>query len=384
MSARPSKTSIAAYERQLRAAEREADIERIAALEKALVSVHQASFPQAERVELPPPDPVDEGSLRTALESKAGIPTLIKQLGGSESPPVASPPEAVDRYELMREFRKRHRHGISFWRIRDHIEAAREADREAENEAELEESRRAATQADEQAGLDALWAELIQTRQVVDKQVPLEVKAEQDRRATAHAAEQRELDADWEKLQANDPELTLAALNRAFADNEAPAKAIDCKGNRTTVVMQFPEPSAIVPDRKPDRTPTGKRTLKKRTKTEINSLYLEALGSNAMATVKEAFAMAPGTQSVQLLVTRRETDSKNAGQIVAIYAGEFDRASHEGASGSREPARALVLAHRSTLNLKGKTAQVAPLDLKDRPDLSNLLEEAGGAGSGDG
>jgi hypothetical protein len=375
MSARPTKTSIAAYERQLRAAEREADIERIAALEKALVSLHRESFSTAERVELPPPDPVDEVAIRPALEAEASIPVLVEQLGNEESPPIAPPPEPVDRYQLMREFRKRRRGGIPVWRIRDHIEAAKEADREAEAAAQVEAVQRREAQEAEQAKLDGLWSELLRARETVEQKLPLEVAAEKERRHAARAARQEELDEDWAKLQANDPQMTLAALERAFADNEAPARATTCEGDRTGIVMQFPPPSAIVPDRKPARTPTGKRTLKKRTKTEINALYLEALGSNVLATVKEAFAVAPGTQLVRLIVIRRETDEKHAGRLMPIYIGEFNRAGYEGASGSRDPVKALTLAADSMLNLKGKTAQVSPLDPGEHPDLSTLLTE---------
>lgn len=373
-SRRPTKASIAAHERQLKAAQREADIEKVAALERTLVSAHRESFPQAKRTVLPPPEPVDPEPICSALEAEAGIPDLISQLGGGESPPVAPPPEPVDRYQLMREFRKRARQGIAFWRIRDQIEVARQADEEAEAVAEAEAHERKTAQEAEQKRLDGLWVELQQARAAVAEDLPGRVAAEKERRDTARAAEQQELDDAWAQLQANDPGVTLPALEAAFADNEAPAAAIDCEGNRTTVVMQFSLPEAIVPERKPARTPTGKRTLKKRTKTEINALYLEALGSNVLATVKEAFAVAPGTEIVQLLVIRRETDKKNAGQLAAIYVGEFNRGGYEGAN-SREPGRALALAPESMLNLKGNTEQVAPLDLKERPALVALLEE---------
>jgi hypothetical protein len=136
--------------------------------------------------------------------------------------------------------------------------------------------------------------------------------------------------------------------------------------------MSFSEPEAIVPERKPARTPTGKRTLKKRTKTELNALYLQALGSNALATVKETLAVAPGTEVVELIVVRRETDMGDNGQMAAIYFGEFHRAQYEGASPG-DPGRALLLVPNAMLNLKGKTEQVAPLDLKERPELAALL-----------
>jgi uncharacterized protein DUF4236 len=370
-----TKASIAAREREAKAAAREADIDRVVALERALVSVHGARFPEAQRLVLPPPDEVDPDPIRLELEKAAGIPDLVEASGGGGEPPVAADPEAVDRYNLMREHRKRARAGIAFWRIRDQIAAARTADAEAEAAAELEAERRREEQVREQRRLDEIWSQLQDAHRRVADELVLKVAAENERRLAERASEQARLDDEWARLNANDPEITLDALERAFADNEAPAAAIDCDRDRTTIVMQFVSPEAIVPERKPARTPTGKRTLKKRTKTEINALYLQALGSNVLATIKEAFAVAPGTHVVQLLVIRRETDKKHTGELAAIYLGEFDRASYAGASGSRDPSRALHLATESVLNLKGKTQAVAPIDFKDRDDLTALLDQ---------
>lgn len=370
-----TKASIAAREREAKAAAREADIERVAALEKALVSLHGASFPEAERVILPPPDEVDPQPIEAERTTAAGIPQLVAAVGGGEVPPVAADPEPVDRYELMREHRKRARAGIPFWSIRERIAAARDADAEAEVAAEAETKRRLEEQRDEQERLDDLWSQLQAARSRVAEEVVLAVEAEKERRADERTAEQTALDEEWQKLKANHPSVTLSVLEEAFADNEAPAAAVNCDGSHTTVVMQFVPPEAIVPERKPARTPTGKPTLKKRTKTEINALYLEALGSNVLATVKETFAVAPGTDIVQMLVVRRETDKKHAGELKAIYVGEFDRASYAGASGSRKPRRALELAAESVLNLKGKTEAVSPIDLAGEDDLAAVLAE---------
>lgn len=370
-----TKVSIAAREREAKAAAREADINRVAALEKALISVHGASFPEAERVTLPPPDEVDPQPIEAERAAAAGIPQLVAATGGGEVPPVAADPEPVDRYELMREHRKRTRAGIPFWSIRDQIAAARDADAEAETAAEAETKRRSKEQRHEQERLDDLWSQLQAARSRVADEVVFAVDAEKKRRAEKRASEQTGLDDEWQKLNANDPSLTLSVLEEAFADNEAPAAAIDCDGDRTTVVMQFVPPEAIVPERKPARTPTGKHTLKKRTKTEINALYLEALGSNVLATVKETFAVAPGTDVVQMLVVRRETDKKHANELAAIYVGEFDRASYAGVSGARKAGRVLELAAESVLNLKGKTEAVSPIDLAGEEDLESVLAE---------
>jgi hypothetical protein len=370
-----TKASIAAREREAKAAAREADINRVAALEKALISVHGASFPEAERVTLPPPDEVDPQPIETERAAAAGIPQLVAATGSGEVPPVAADPEPVDRYELMREHRRRARAGIPFWSIRDQIAAARDADAEAETAAEAETKRRLEEQRHEQERLDDLWSQLQAARTRVADEVVLAADAEKKRRAEERASEQAVLDDEWQKLNANDPSVTLSVLEEAFADNEAPAAAIDCDGDRTTVVMQFVPPEAIVPERKPARTPTGKRTLKKRTKTEINGLYLEALGSNVLATVKETFAVAPGTDVVQLLVVRRETDEKHASELAAIYVGKFDRASYAGVSGAPKAGRALEVAAESVLNLKGKTEAVSPIDLAGEEDLASVLAE---------
>lgn len=371
----PTKAAIAAAERDVRTAEREADIERVEAIERRLVTVHGESFPQAEQTVLPPPAAVDPGPIEAKLAEAAGVPALIEVTGGGETAPIAAGPEPVDRYELMRDHRRRKRVGIPFWRIREQIEAARLADAEAEEAAVVEAERRREWQRQEQARLDRSWRELRDARELVATELPKRVGAESERRAVESLAAQAALDDDWKRLQDNDPAVTLGLLEEAFADNEAPAAAIDCEGHHTTIVMQFVTPEAIVPERKPTRTPTGKRTLKKRTKTETNQLYLAALGSNVLATVKETFAVAPGTEVVQLLVVRQEASGKLAGEWAAIYAGSFNRANFAGASGSRDPARSLGLADDAWLNLKGQAGTVSPLDLKERVDLSEVIRQ---------
>lgn len=371
----PTQASIRVRERELREAELQADQEKLAAIERKLVSVHAQAFPAATRVELPLPDDVDPDPIRDELERKAGIPELVASTGGGEQPPLAAAPEPVDRYALMREHRRRRRAGIPIWRVRDRIDAAATAGREAEQAAAAETERRLQGQRAEQNRLDDLWGQLGQARAQVADELTLAVAAERERREAGRRAEQAGLDEEWERLRHNDPAVTIASLERAFADNEAPAAPIDCEDERVTVVLEFPLPEAIIPERKPARTPTGRATLKKRTKTETNTLYLQALGSNVLATVKEAFAVAPGTQVVQILVIRHEIEGKQANQWVAIYVGEFDRTHYERASGSGDPAETLRGAPEATLNLKGQSHRVAPLDLTRRNGLEAVLEQ---------
>ncbi len=187
----PTKASIAAHERELRAAQREADIEKVAALEASLVNVHQQAFPKAQWIELPPIERVDPESIRSRLEQAAGIPTLVTKLGGGEQAPVAPEPEPVDRYALMREHRKQARQGVSIFKLRDRIDAAREADRRAETAAEVEAQHRQEARQAEQARLDAMWAKLDGARESVATQLPSEVEVEKKRREAERDSAQR-------------------------------------------------------------------------------------------------------------------------------------------------------------------------------------------------
>jgi hypothetical protein len=368
----PTKAQVAAHERELKAAQRNADIEKVKALEASLVRAHHRSFPPARLVELPPPDAVDSSPIEERLAAESGIPELIANLGGGESPPLAADPEPVDRYELMRDHRKRERQGVPIYRVGERIAAARRADQAAALAADTEFERRLSARDEDQQRLNGLWQQLGEARARVAERLPIEVGAERARRDQAREAEQAKLEADWARLEANDPMTTMTALEEAFADNSSPAAPINCEHKTTTVVMQFPQPEDVVPERKPDFTPTGKPTLKKRNKTEINELYVRALASNVLATVKEAFAVAPGTELVQMLVVRREIDKKHAGNLAAVYIGEFHRES-SGTVGVGDLRAALVSAPEAELVLKGKTEQVAPLDLRDRPDLQGVL-----------
>ena len=369
----PTKAQVAAHQRELKAAQRQADIEKVQALEAALTNVHHQVFPEASRVEVAAPEQVDPSPIRSRLEAELEIPAQAAALGGGTAPPVAVAAEPVDRYELMREHRKQERQGIPIHRIREQIAAAKRADQAADLAAEAEEARRAAAVGEEQLRLDTLWSRLEAARAEVEERLPIEVGAERARRDKQRDEEQAEADTDWAKLVANEPQTTITVLEQAFADNSSPAAPINCEGTTTTVVMQFAQPEELVPERKPARTPTGKPTLKKRTKTEINELYVKSLASNVLATVKEAFASAPGTKVVRILVVRREGSGKLAEELAAIYAGEFDRDGFR--SGGNADLRTLTSAPDADLTLKGKTQAVAPIDLDAHPHLQDLLGE---------
>jgi HEAT repeat protein len=191
---------------------------------------------------------------------------------------------------------------------------------------------------------------------------------------------QAELDAGWQRLTTNDPETILDTLEDAFADNEAPAAAINCSGSRVAVAMKFGHPGSL-PDRKPAVTPAGRPTLHKRTKTEGNQLYLASLGSNLLATVRETLAVCPGIDEVDIMVVRQEaSSSKTPMALAAIYAGTFKRDHFADRTWSGiDPTSTLVGRHDALVCFKGRTDEVVPLDLSDEPELQQVLEQIGGA-----
>src|SRR4051794_5541108 len=151
------------------------------------------------------------------------------------------------------------------------------------------------------------------------------VRAEEARRAEEQRRVQAGFDWAWSALTSNVPQVVLGALEAAFEDNEAPAAAVDVEGDRVTVLMMCPDP-ALVPERKPSITPSGSPSLKKRTKTEFNQLYLSAIASYVLATVKETFAVAPSLRQARLVALRHEPSAGLcADRLVALFAGTFTR-----------------------------------------------------------
>ncbi len=200
------------------------------------------------------------------------------------------------------------------------------------------------------------------------------VRAEEARRAEDHRQAQAALDAAWQALMTNEPEAVLHAIEAAFADNEVPAAAVDVQGVRVTLLMMAPD-VALVPERKPALTPTGKPTLKKRTKAEFNDLYVSAMASYVLATVKEALAVAPGLQEANIIVLRREPSAGlGDDRLIALFAGRFPRTLLEGARWDAiDLARVLDEVPDALLNRRGRTGELAPLDLDDEPELAEVV-----------
>jgi hypothetical protein len=174
-------------------------------------------------------------------------------------------------------------------------------------------------------------------------------------------------------LSANDRQTVIETIEAAFEDNEMSAAAIDVNDASATLLMKIGSPAELIPEREVTRTPTGKPTHKRRTKSVINQLYAEIMASHIVAAAKETLAVAPGLGETRVLVIRG--DRLGGGlQLTPLYAGKFERASMSGNDWGRVDVLRFVEAH-GEINYKGQAHEVAALRIKNDPELRAALDE---------
>jgi hypothetical protein len=186
----------------------------------------------------------------------------------------------------------------------------------------------------------------------------------------AHRRYQAAADTEWRELLAHKPSTVIDVLERAFSDNASDATCVDAgidDGRRYGTVVILFGPASAIPERTPATTPTGKPTTRKRTKSDRNSLYITALGSTVLATVKEAFSVAPQLDDVRIVVLRHDTAAlKPTERLAHIYNAEFERVSTESLPWHElDPARQLVTATNANLERKGIAGDVVALHSAD-------------------
>jgi hypothetical protein len=243
--------------------------------------------------------------------------------------PIAPERESPDLNALEREERDRQLAGISVFKRKQRLDARASAERSAQQRA-----------------------------------------AEQRSLADAERAdEQQQLDAAWQALLARDPEAVLATLEAAFADNDAPAAAIDCDGDGVSLVVRILPVDAIVPERVPTTTPTGRPTARRLNKTERNQLYSMAVLAHSLVTVKEALAVAPTIQRATVIAF---TDGPRG--LRPVYVGEFNRAGLDACNWGLDSVE-IALQFPVLMNMTGRTNELGCLPLADEPSLLDVAEK---------
>ncbi|WP_141841523.1 hypothetical protein [Humibacillus xanthopallidus] len=192
---------------------------------------------------------------------------------------------------------------------------------------------------------------------------PIEALRRHTGKVIAAQLEQWHLDERWQALQTHEPETVIEAVDEAFADNASDSTCVDAgtdpdTGARYVTAVVSYGGIDMVPEHRPDTTPGGKPTLRKRTKTDRNALYATALASTVLATAKEALAVAVAATEARVLVVRPHGTET----VEPVYAGMLRRellADREGRS--LDPLDVVMSAENAEMVRKGSTREVVSL-----------------------
>jgi len=214
----------------------------------------------------------------------------------------------------------------------------------------------------------------------------VDAEAEAQRIDAANAEIYRDLCAeaasDWAKLTEHAPEAVINAIDAAYADNASESTCIDAgtepEGTRYATVTVLFGSVELIPEKVSALTPTGRPTVKKRTKTDRNALYVSALASTVLATVREALQCSPATDEVRVIVLRRAPGTVvSAMSMEAIYAATFDRELVAKLDLRRVDLSSMLLQiPEAQLRRTGATLEVVALD---DPDLADVAHRFAGA-----
>ncbi|GAA4383929.1 hypothetical protein GCM10023088_51620 [Actinomadura verrucosospora] len=166
------------------------------------------------------------------------------------------------------------------------------------------------------------------------------------------------------------------AVNTAFADNPAAGCAVGVQDGILSVVIRQQDLDSL-PDQTPGMTSAGRPTLKKLTQRDRMLWWLTTLGSNIIATLKEAFATAPAITAIDLAALTRIPDTQRLG-IIAY--GRWTRQAVE-STPWRQPQDALhfldigqeVACSITTTASGNLSTKVKPLDTDKVAGLRTLL-----------
>ncbi len=223
-----------------------------------------------------------------------------------------------------------------------------------------------------------LWrrAERRQAKAWAGQQAPSEAERRHTGELVGVQWEQSQLDQHWEALRNHDPHTVIEAVDEAFADNASDSTCVDAgtvaeTGARYVTAAVTYGGLDVTPEHRADRTPGGKPTLRKRTKTDRNALYAASVASTVLATAKEALAVAVAATEVRVLVVRPD----GTGDVEPVYAGTLRRdvLAHLDWN-SIGPLAVALEAEGAQMRFKGSTREVVALAVEPDSPAAALLE----------
>ncbi|MEQ6900335.1 DUF4236 domain-containing protein [Nocardioides sp. YIM 152588] len=246
--------------------------------------------------------------------------------------PLAPPPAPVDYWSLLRRHRKATLAGVSVF----DLSARRAAVASAVRAAESEHAEAVA------AAVEGMYEE------------------------------QSSLDETWGLLSECEPDVVLAALARAFEDNEAPAAPVGVEHAEASIVVRVPGPE-VVPDRRPTTTSAGNLSLKKVSKTEAAAIYTSLVCGHVLLTAREAFAVVPFLDAVRIVAVRAVAPD---GPPEVLMAAAFRKSAVDARPWRGIDALTALndCSFETVLRRKGVTRALAPLDLRAEPAVAAVID----------
>lgn len=361
-------------------AQRRMQASAIRLLEQELTTAHLDSFPPARRPLASAPALLDEATVRRRVAEELGLIAAEQELQAYGVPPVAPAPEPVDARAMVAERTKSALRQVPLIRLGERRDVRARIAAEVQKEAAEEESRRHVIRGELQARLDSRWEEVGQRRIQVARRTAEDCRQERQRREDEHLREQQELDQEWERLSDNDPETVNARLALEVGSwvqsRSGELIGLSTRGAETTLLISVKRPEELVPDQRADTTPTGRPTVKKRSQTDRNQLYLETVGSTVLGAVRCGFANAPSLSTLAVLALMDQGLHLGIAPR-PIYFGRFDRG--QGDLDSEDPGVALDYSRDALMNVGGRTDELRPIDLSDEPGVEMTLSSALGA-----
>lgn len=218
------------------------------------------------------------------------------------------------------------------------------------------------------AGVEARTAAVA----VADAQYAMAVEEAERLRSAYHA----HLNA----LSAHHRDTVVEAVDDALAEHAPESTCVEAgtdpdSGRYVSCVVILGHPD-LVPSRRVATNLTGRPALKKRSRADINDLYVASMGSAVLATVRQALAVAPAADEVRIAVVRNApaTAAAPGGGISVIFAGVFPRHEMETIHWPTiDPASELLRARGAELVRKGAARTVVPLDLDAHRRMAAVL-----------
>jgi len=144
----------------------------------------------------------------------------------------------------------------------------------------------------------------------------------------AHAQEQA--DTWWQQLNAGDVSVVIPTLTAAFSDNAAPVIIDKLTPTSAQLRVSMPGPD-VLPAKTAHVTPSGRSSVRAWTAAERDGAYRALLGAHLLATLREAWAVAPSLSEVNV-VGQRAADAR-LGFLFSITAHRPDGGWEDDAKG---------------------------------------------------